>query len=53
MGHSELQHQGMAQVEMFQGQLDIEIMEGCKESVTEIKMYMDGSWRYCYINIKR
>ena len=37
MGHSDLQHQGMAQVEMFQGQLDIEIMEGGKESVTEIK----------------
>jgi len=37
VGHSELQHQGMAQVGMFQGQLDNEIMEGCKESATEIK----------------
>lgn len=32
----------MAQVEMFQGQLDIEIMEGGKKTVTETKCVSGG-----------
>lgn len=50
MGHSELPHQGMAQVEMFQGQLGIEIMGGGKESVTEIKCkWLGGGGTATYI----